>query len=600
MLDQLRTLFADIRERLGAILWVLIVLQALTGLMEGLAVASILPLLGLVGIGSVESGNPVVGAIRGAAEMFGLPFSYSVVGAFIVLVFAVNYGVFVTQAALSAKLYSRYGTGWQNELFRTIVEARWRFFVRHRGGDLMNGLTGEVTRVTGAFYQFTLFAAASVTAAIYVVIALALSWQVTLLILSVGALLFAVTRPLVKRAYRVGNDVSRDNAEVQALGAQFIGGAKLLKATATEAVAVRMVSPVIDRLRRSTFFSLFDGQLIRSIFEFGGVVMLVALLVVGVQVIGIDAGIVLVVLVLFVRLFPKLSSLQQSLQAINVLAPAVSTLRALRKAAGDDREESAIEQGKGARGGPAALTFAGVCVDHGAGLVLRDIDLVIQPGEILALVGGSGAGKSTLVDCLLRLTEPTGGVIRIDGEPLSALPLRSWRRSVGYLSQDSVLFNASIAENIAWGLGQVDRPTIESAARRASVHDFIVGLPQTYDTRVGDRGVRLSGGERQRIALARALIGNPRLLVLDEATSALDAETERAVTDTIAPLKGSVTIVLVAHRLSTCRVADRIVVLEAGRIQEVGTMTELLAARGRFHQLWSLQTEGVLPEVTPV
>jgi ATP-binding cassette subfamily C protein len=567
-------LFTDIRERLGWRVWLLAGLQAVTGLMEGLAVASILPLLGLVGIGQFDSSGTLARALTTAVDAVGLSFSPTTMLVIIVAILVVNYAVFLTQAALAARLYAEYGTGWQNDIFRNVIEARWRYFVRRRGGDLMNALTGEVTRVSGAFHQFTLLAAASITAAIYLGFALMLSWSVTLLVLALGGLLFAVTRPLVRRAYRVGNDVSHDNAELQALGGQFFAGAKLIKATATERNAIAQVGAILARLRRSTFFSLFDGQLIRSIFEFGGAVALIALLVVGVRLLDVDAGVVVIVLVLFVRLFPKLSSLQQSIQSINVLAPSVATLRTIRAEATAERDASSAALPSATGGSePAGIVLKNVSVSYDDEAVLRGIDLEIRKGETLAIVGGSGAGKSTLVDCLLRLVDPAAGLITIDGRSLAELPLSEWRRSVGYLSQEAVLFNASVAANIAWGLPHLSPGQVEAAA-----------------TQVGDRGVRLSGGERQRIALARALAGEPRLLILDEATSALDAETERSVTDALIPLKGTVTIVLVAHRLSTCRIADRIVVLEGGRIVEGGTLTDLMARPGRFRELWSLQT----------
>lgn len=586
-------LFRDALARLGGRVPLLLALMALTGLMESASIAAMLPVLALVGIGGGLTDNAAARLLAAGFDRLGLPLTAASVVAVVAAILAVNYAVFLIQARLAARLQAAYGTGWQERLFAAVLRARWSFFVAHRAGDLMNALVGEITRVTGAFYQFCLFAAAALTAAVYVAVALALSWPVTLAILAAGAGLFALTRPLVRRAYRVGSAISADNAEVQALAGQFVGAAKLVKATASEQAAVAAFGEVVGRLRRNSFRGLFDGQIVRAAFELGGALLLVGVLVAGTRYLAVDAAVVVIVIALFVRLFPKLSSLQQSLQALNILVPSIETLertRAAAEAAAETADDRALPEAFAGR--PAAVSIRELAVTYGRAPVLDGVSLEIAPGETVAIVGSSGAGKSTLVDCLLRLTGPAAGDIRINGHPLADLPIPAWRRAVGYMSQEAGLFNASVADNIRWGNPDADAAAIEEAARRASAHDFIGALPEGYDTPVGDRGARLSGGERQRIALARALAGDPCLLVLDEATSALDADTESSVLQAIAPLKGRVTIVLVAHRLSTCRVADRIIVLEGGRIVETGTWSDLIEQDRRFRRLWDLQTAG--------
>ena len=205
------------------------------------------------------------------------------------------------------------------------------------------------------------------------------------------------------------------------------------------------------------------------------------------------------------------------------------------------------------------------------------------------MVGGSGAGKSTLINLLCRMADPTAGEIRVDGVPLAEFDLESWRRRIGFAGQDAELRPGTIRDNISYGEPDASLERIRAAAVQAHIHDFIEKLPEGYDTPVGVRGTQLSGGERQRIALARALLRSPEILILDEATNAVDNIAEAAICRALEVLSGRVTTIIIAHRLSSTRQADRIVVMHEGRIVEVGRRTELLERRGAFAQLLEVE-----------
>jgi len=235
------------------------------------------------------------------------------------------------------------------------------------------------------------------------------------------------------------------------------------------------------------------------------------------------------------------------------------------------------------------IRFEHVSFRYEDDLILDGIDLEVRRGEIVAIVGASGAGKSTLVDLIPRFYDPTEGRITLDGVDLRELDIWSLRSLLGIVTQETILFNDTVLRNIAYGLEEVPMARVMEAARMANAHRFILEFPQGYDTVIGERGVRLSGGERQRIAIARALLKNPPILILDEATSALDTESEMLVQQAIERLMENRTSLVIAHRLSTILNADRIVVLDHGRIAQEGSHEELVARPGIYRKLYRLQ-----------
>lgn len=242
------------------------------------------------------------------------------------------------------------------------------------------------------------------------------------------------------------------------------------------------------------------------------------------------------------------------------------------------------------------IEFCNVSFRYKKKWILRDFNLTIKPGERIGLVGASGAGKTTLVNLLMRFYEPAHGQILIDGQDIRGITQDSLRESIAFIPQEPTMFNRTLRENIAYGRSGATIRDVRSAAKRAMAHEFIMGTDKKYDSLVGDRGIKLSGGQRQRIAIARAFLKNAPILVLDEATSALDSETEVCIQKSFDELAQGRTTLAIAHRLSTLRNMDKIVVLESGRVIEQGTHTQLLRKRGEYARLWNMQSGGFLQE----
>ena len=245
--------------------------------------------------------------------------------------------------------------------------------------------------------------------------------------------------------------------------------------------------------------------------------------------------------------------------------------------------------------GPGRVEFERVTLRYdGAGPALTEVDLEVEAGSTVALVGPTGSGKTSLVALIARLYDPSGGTVGVDGADLRTVDVRSLRRAIAFVADDSFLFSASVADNIAYAKPDASRAEIELAARRAQAHEFITRLPDGYETVIGERGMTLSGGQRQRVAIARALVAEPRLLILDDATSSVDAQTEEAIKEGLREAMRGRTTFVVAHRLSTISLADEIVVMDAGRIADRGTHEELLGRSELYREIAEFGCEDVV------
>jgi subfamily B ATP-binding cassette protein MsbA len=485
----------------------------------------------------------------------------------------------------------------RNDLYRHLNELSLSYFHRTRTGQLISRITNDVALVNGGVSaSFVTLIKNPLLILTYLSMALYLSWQLTLIALVILPASMAIIGFIGSRLRRASALSQEKMAEVTSVLQETISGVRVVKAFAMEEFELRK----FQRVARDYFKSLLHitrvSKLAGPMTEFLSAIVGIGILWFGGQQVlsgdGLSPGdFILFLLVIFSMMQPikELSSVNSRLQeataagerifAIIDLAPEVVSLPGAQK----------IENfSAGIRFDKVSFAYENEQAKAET-TVLQNISLAVNKGEILALVGPSGAGKSTLVDLLPRFYDPQQGRILIDGIDLREIDVKSLRRLMGIVTQETILFHDTVRNNIAYGLQEISEERLIQAAEAANAHRFITELPRSYETVIGERGVKLSGGQRQRLAIARALLKNPPILILDEATSALDSESEMLVQQAIERLMANRTSFVIAHRLSTILHAHQIIVIDKGRIVQRGTHDELLAQKGIYQKLYRMQ-----------
>jgi subfamily B ATP-binding cassette protein MsbA len=493
---------------------------------------------------------------------------------------------------LVASAGQRAVTDLRSALYEHVLRQSFAFLGRHSTGSLMSHITTDVERIQNAVSELAgdlLKEGLSIVG--FMVILFVQDWR-----LALGSLVVmpAALYPLVRlgRRLRASNETSlRRWRDISEILQETISGFRIVKAFAMEPFETARFKRAASRLLHVNMRITRTTAVLPPLMEGVGGLALVGAMAYGSHQIAqgrlTPGAFTSFLAALFAMYTPikRLSRLNATLQG--ALAAGARIFGVL-----DTHQE--VQEADGATPLPRMrreVEYRDVSFRYadGDGVVLRKVGFAARPGEVVAIVGTSGAGKTTLVNLLPRFYDVSGGSILIDGVDVRHATLKSLRDQIGLVTQDTVLFNDTVRANIAYGLQDVDEARVESAARAALAHDFILDLPRRYDTVIGERGSRLSGGQRQRVAIARAILKDPPILILDEATSALDAESERLVQQALANLMKGRTTLVIAHRLATVRKAARIVVLEGGEVLEVGSHEELLRTGGLYSRLHELQ-----------
>ncbi|WP_341731329.1 heterocyst formation ABC transporter subunit HepA [Microcoleus sp. EPA2] len=481
----------------------------------------------------------------------------------------------------------------RKQIFEQLQAFSLGYFTKTKSGELVNTITTELERIKTAFGGVAFVITRCLVGVVYLSTLLLLSWQLTLLAVMLFGLLAVGISTLNVRVREVSFETSAANGNFTSTAVEFINGIRTIQAFAAQDFERKRFYKSSSRIAESFIKITRLMSSVKPLSESIATAILVSLIILAFNgiIIGKSLPVASLLTFFFVlfRLVPTLQDVNGTRVVLSGLQGATVNIKELLRT--DNKEY--FPNGH--------LEFAGlktaidlVSVDFGYepdNLVLHDINLTIERGKMTALVGGSGAGKTTLADLIPRFYDPTGGKILIDGVDLKTYEIKSLRHKLAVVSQDTFIFNANVRDNIAYALEGVEEAEILEAARQAYALEFIQQLPEGFDTQLGDRGVRLSGGQRQRLAIARALLRDPEILILDEATSALDSVSERLIQESLEKLSMGRTVIAIAHRLSTIARADQVVVLEQGRIVERGKYQELLEQRGRLWKYHQMQHE---------
>ena len=571
-----------------AIAAILILLSAAT---EGMGLALLVPLIDQLGDSGQAKG--ISWAVRQLLVTVGLPVSLSTL-------LAIFIGLLVLRAVVVAgrdtnleRLRLDFINNLRRRTYRAIASADWSFLLRQRLSDFLEVLTSQIGRIgTGSFY-FLRLPSMIVLGTVQVAVAFVLSPALTVGVLCWGGVLLVILQRCAGSQYRDGLKFAEARRKTFAEISDFLNALKLAKSYKAEPRHIVRFEMAMERESAESMALTRNMATMRLAIQVAGAATLGAFAYFAAAIGQVGPGDLIVMVVVFSRLVPLISELQQGWHGIEHMLPAFDRVIELRKLCAAAVEPECQVSGRVDLRHEIALSGVQFSYkkDFGIG-TLEALDLVIPAGSTTAIVGPTGAGKSTIADVLLGLLTPDAGAVLIDGAPLTGGLLARWRRSVGYVPQDNFLFNDTIRANLLWACPEAGGEDIHQALSLAAADRFVAELPDGLETVVGERGLRLSGGERQRLALARALLRRPSLLLLDEATSALDAETEHAVQTAIDRLRGSMTVVLIAHRLSTVRGADRIVVIDRGKLIQMGSWDALIKdPSGAFVGLLGAQPE---------
>ncbi|TPK63164.1 ABC transporter ATP-binding protein [Mesorhizobium sp. B2-5-1] len=469
-------------------------------------------------------------------------------------------------------------------LFESIGKARWGVFTRMRGSDLDHALTGDIDRVQGAAFSLLMLVQIAVLLAGYLVISMFISPVMTLFAVVIGILMFLALRPFRSRATAFGQVLTTNRQDQYRTVSEFLGGFKVAKSLNIEATYFAQLQATLERMKADNIAYVRNSSTGTALFQVASVIGLSLFIYVALVRFDLSLAEIVVLLLVFMRIAPRFMDMQTQAQQVLINLPAYAAMRSLQMRFDAEREPGhagiqdarklSLDFGLNVRG----VSFA--YEDGAAKTVVSDITFGLPAGKVTALIGPSGSGKSTIADMLLGLLEPTAGTILVDGVEIDAANRRGWRDQVAYVPQDVFLLHDTIAANLRLAAQQASDDELWAALRSAHAAEFVERLDLKLETVVGDRGVRLSGGERQRIALARALLRKPSLLILDEATSALDWQNQALIAQSIDGLSGSMTILTIAHRPSMIAFADWVVAMENGRVVEVGQYRRLKAKAG--------------------
>ncbi|NEP83264.1 MAG: ABC transporter ATP-binding protein [Okeania sp. SIO3B3] len=565
------------------------------GLFNGVNTALIVPILLQISGQEIElKGSPPI--IKFLLSPFdGVPEKYRLVVMLLAVILTIvlkNLTAYL-KSLLSVAFTRSLTNSIKSEMFKTLMDSDLDFFTKVKVGDLTKRLGSDTAQCTQTINAYINLVTQSITILLFVSILISISWQLTLISTLLITLIASINQLFIRRSKKYGALLNREQKTYAIKVIETLSGIRLIKSVSTENREYKQLRKLMLSLENIALKAKMNSALIAPVNEVTSIITVISILLLGRtlfadQIANVSAILLTYLLVLF-RLLPMISGINGTRNQVAKGSASFDMAVDLWR-----RDNKPIMK-------PGSIPFQKVrrkihfnkisfSYPGNSNLVLKNVDVSVPKGKTLALVGGSGAGKSTFADLLPRFYDPISGSITIDGIDLREFDITSLRRKTGIVSQTTHLFNDTVRNNIFYARPDATENEMIKAAKQANAYDFIMELPKQWETEIGDRGVMLSGGQRQRLAIARALLQDPEILILDEATSALDTVSERLVQEAIDKLSRDRTVLVIAHRLSTIQNADQIAVLERGELMEIGTHLELLEKEdGYYRRLYSIQ-----------
>lgn len=550
-------------------------LMVFLSLNEAVSLLILVPLLQLVGL---DVGQGSMGQISVYISTFfgylGLKPTLVSVLALYVLVISISALLTRYQSIKTSQIQYEFAAHLRKRLYNAITNSSWLFFSRMKSSNFAHALTNEIDRISVGTGQFLTFLASIMILIVYIVFALQLAGIFTAVIFAVGVVILLVLRRRVSKSRSRGEEITTTTRDLYYSIMQHLDGMKTIKSYGMQDENIKVFSEQSDQVARNYLESIRTYVDVKLLFDIGTVVVLSVMVYFLIEIIKLPTATLFLLIYLFVRMIPQFSTIQRAYQYFINMLPAFSNVMKLEKECQENSEvpgemDEKIKLEKEIKFEDVRFSYLGE--DH---FTIPGLNLTIPAGKTTAIAGPSGAGKSTVADLVMGLIKPEKGEITVDGVRVTEDSLSSWRNNIGYIAQETFLFNESIRFNLKQACPDASQEDIMEVLKLSAAYEFVMKLPEGLDTVIGDRGVRLSGGERQRLALARALLRKPSLLIMDEATSNLDLENEKKIMKAIDGLHGEMTILVIAHRISTIKNADNIYLIDGGEIVQSGTSDE--------------------------
>lgn len=544
------------------------------GFLGGIGIGAIIPLFYIL-TNKSSAGTDSISKI--ISKIFGylhVPISLPAIITLIMFLFVAKSVFLYLANYINSRIYADYELETRERLFRKTLESDWPYLMNQKIGHLNSVLMNDVGGASGALNNVSAAILAGTSLITYAIVAINISVPITLIALGLGLFLFLLLKPVFYKVRQLSKRTSETNKKLAHHVNQHIAGSKTIKSMSLEKNVLNQGNSYFEDLKNTQLGQFKYGVLFNIFLEPISLLFIVIIFLVSYRNPAFNIATFVAIIYLVQKMFTFVQSIQVKFNGINASLPLMNVLVQYEKEIDKNQE---LGDGNKKFIFNKTLEFKNISFGYSEGKnIINSLNLSINKGEMVGIIGPSGAGKTTIVDLLLKLLRPQRGEILTDGINIDEIDKKAWHDNIGYVSQDIFLLNDTIENNIRFYNDSLNHKDIIEASKSANIYDFIETLPDKFQTPIGERGIQLSGGQRQRIVLARILARKPPILVLDEATSALDNESEHKIQEAIKNLRGKLTILIIAHRLSTVMHSDKILVLKGGFIVEEGSPQELL------------------------